>query len=253
MQTILYDGSFEEFLCAVFDVYEYKFQQVNIVQKNKYVKGLFETVHVVQYDASHCLRVSTGMKRKLSVQAIKNFHKTFLSEIDGIENVLLQFVQYVFISSKNIENDFSHPSVLAVAQTAKKVHREVHRMEAFVRFQKTADDLYYAVIDPDHNVLSLVAGHFKKRYADQQWLIYDTRRKYGIHYDLENINEVQIAFSQAAGEGNNIESLYDADEQMYQQLWQQYFKSVNIKARKNLKLQLQHMPKRYWKNMIETS
>ena len=58
-------------------------------------------------------------------------------------------------------------------------------MEAFVRFQLTKDGLYYCIIQPDYNVLPLISNHFEKRYADQRWLIYDSRRKYGIYYDLK--------------------------------------------------------------------
>src|SRR5690606_39662819 len=35
-------------------------------------------------------------------------------------------------------------------------------------------------------------------------------------------------------------------EEKFQQLWKQYFKSTNIVERKNDKLHLQHVPKRYW-------
>ena len=33
----------------------------------------------------------------------------------------------------------------------------------------------------------------------------------------------------------------------------EYFKSTNIKSRKNMKLHLQHVPKRYWKYLTEKS
>ena len=54
-----------------------------------------------------------------------------------------------------MEQDYGNPDVLMVVQTAKKVWREKHRMEAFVRFQKTADDLYYAVIEPDYQCVAI--------------------------------------------------------------------------------------------------
>jgi probable DNA metabolism protein len=37
----------------------------------------------------------------------------------------------------------------------------------------------------------------------------------------------------------------------YQVLWKSYFDSVNIKERKNPKLHLQHVPRRYWKYLSE--
>jgi probable DNA metabolism protein len=48
-----------------------------------------------------------------------------------------------------------------------------------------------------------------------------------------------------------LKLLPDEKEELYQRLWQQYFTSVNIAARKNTKLHIQHMPKRYWKFLPE--
>lgn len=251
MKTVVYDGSFEGFLCAVFDVYEYKLSDVEIVPADKHQPGMFAEPHFVNYDLAHSDRVWKGLEKKLSLEAQKQVYRTFLSEIDGIENTLLKYIQYAFASEVVMEEDYSNTAVLTVFQTAKKVWREKHRMEAFVRFQKTADDLFYAVIDPDYNVLPLIAKHFTTRYADQRWMIYDSRRKYGTYYDGKGVQNVQIQFAEDVANAENVSAAYDGNETIYQQLWKQYFKSVNIPARKNTKLHIQHMPRRYWKYLPE--
>lgn len=251
MRTVVYDGSFEGFLCAVFDVYEYKLTDVELVPSHKHQPSMFAEPHFVNHDLKHSDRVWKGLGKKLSLEAQKQVYRTFLSELDSIENTLLQYIQYVFASDGVVEADYSNKAVLTVFQTAKKVWREKHRMEAFVRFQKTADELYYAIIDPDYNVLPLIAKHFIERYADQRWMIYDVKRKYGSYYDGKNMQNVQINFSEETAQGTDISAAYDENENIYQQLWKQYFKSVNIAARKNTKLHIQHMPKRYWKYLPE--
>ncbi|RZL34744.1 MAG: DUF4130 domain-containing protein, partial [Pedobacter sp.] len=40
-------------------------------------------------------------------------------------------------------------------------------------------------------------------------------------------------------------------EELYTHLWKDYFKSTNIESRKNTKLHVQHVPKRYWKYLTE--
>lgn len=251
MQTVLYDGSFEGFLCTVFDVYEYKYSDVDICTEEAFNGNIFNEKHEARYHTTHSDRVWKGLEKKLSKDAQQQIYRTFLSELPGIENVLLRYIQYTFASEVSIEEDFSHEAVLTVVQTAKKVWREKHRMEAFVRFQKTGDELYYAVIEPDYNVLPLVADHFEKRYADQRWLVYDAKRKYGVYFDMQSCKEVQINFKDGLGNGKNVFSTYDEGEELYQQLWKKYFKSVNIAARKNTRLHVQHMPKRYWKYLPE--
>ena len=45
--------------------------------------------------------------------------------------------------------------------------------------------------------------------------------------------------------------MFDEDELVFQTLWRDYFKSTNIKSRKNMRLHIQHVPKRYWKYLSE--
>ena len=77
------------------------------------------------------------------------------------------------------------------------------------------------------------------------------RRKYGLYYDRENTCEVKIDFTGKINDALAKQNIYDEQEELYQSLWQVYFNSVNIKARKNMKLHIQHMPKRYWKYLTE--
>lgn len=55
--------------------------------------------------------------------------------------------------------------VLKVAQTAKKVGRKKHRMEAFVRFQLTKDNIYFVNIEPNFNVLPLTKSILQRATA----------------------------------------------------------------------------------------
>jgi probable DNA metabolism protein len=157
-----------------------------------------------------------------------------------IANVMSAYIRMAFEMSESPEKAFGHKAVLKVSQVDRMVHREKHRMEAFIRFQLTTDGLFYATVEPDFNVLPLILGHFKRRYADQRWLIYD---------DLNKVDEVVINFNENT-EGEKV-SIFHDDEELYQNLWKDYFKNVNIKERKNNKLHLMHVPKRYWRHLTE--
>lgn len=251
MTIISYDGTYEGWLTAVFEVYEYKLPHVHFTKDNAITASIFSQPHRVTTNEKKWERVLNGLQQKLSEKALHDLYKTFLSEIENVENVMWRYVQYVFASNKNIETDFGHNAVLTINQTGKKVHREKHRMEAFVRFQLTKDGLYYAVVEPDYNVLPLIIEHFEKRYADQRWLIYDARRKYGIYYDLHTVAQVELSFNFNLTYSKSIAAICDEQEDLFQHLWRRYFNSVNIKARKNMRLHIQHMPKRYWKHLVE--
>jgi len=250
MTLLVYDGSMEGFLSSVFYVYEYKIQDAEIRPFTSCQDNLFGNRVFIDSDESRATRVWKGLEQKLSDNGLKQFYRAFLSEVPGIEDQLLAYSRYAFSSKHQVDCDFSHPAVLMINQLAKKVYREKHRMEAFVRFQLTADNIYYSVVEPDFNVLPLLSKHFGDRYADQRWIIYDMKRKYALYYDLQTVTTVQIDFSEQLSE-TNIQVISHENEALYQQLWQRYFQSVNIPARKNLKLHIRHMPKRYWRNLIE--
>jgi probable DNA metabolism protein len=247
----VYDGSFEGLLTAIFEVYEYKLSNVWIRRAVHADPSLLGENRVVITDKEKARRVLKKLEQTISTFGIKGLFKTFLSELPAAEDHLLQYVRYVLSSRLPVENNFSHPDVLFLQQTGHKVDREKHRMEAFVRFQLTRDGLYYSTIQPDYNVLPLISKHFEERYADQRWLIYDLRRKYGLYYDLNEVTEVQLEFSADLHSTESLASIHDEKEDLYQQLWQQYFNSVNIAARKNMRLHIKHMPRRYWRYLVE--
>jgi probable DNA metabolism protein len=251
MQVFVYDGSYEGLLTAIFNVYECKIETVTLVPAHQPMPSLFSDSHIVQTDKDKSDRVWKGLDQHISKAAVDDLYVAFLAGTKGIEDTILQYIQYVFSNKNSVERDYSHPAVLTIIQTVKKVRREKHRMEAFVRFQLTKDQLYYAVVQPDFNVLPLISDHFEKRYADQRWMIYDTLRKYGIYYDLQTVQEVSIDFKTDLQEGERITTLYDEKEELYQHLWKTYFDSVNIAARKNMTLHIRHMPRRYWKYLPE--
>lgn len=241
MDIYLYDSSFEGFLTAVFESYTSR----GVIRKeNAFVPDMFATTIRVETDLEKADRVWAGLSKKLSANGLHQYFSTFLSEIENVEDQMLSYTRHVFENQSYVERDFGNDFVLFVAQTARKVHREKHRMEAFVRFQLTKDGIYFSLVSPDYNVLPLIIKHFKDRYADQRWMIYDKVRNYGIYYDLEKVETVWM-------EMDKQEGIWDEAEGDYQALWQTYYKGANIASRVNRKLLLQHMPKRYWKYLPE--
>lgn len=246
MASYLYDQSFEGLLTAVFEVYEHKDTDARIFPSGFNQDELFAVSRTVETNAAKADRVWKRLNDRLPSKSLNAFYRSFLGEEKGMEQYLLHYIRYVLGPVVKAEEDYSHPSVRYVTDMAKKVHREKHRMEAFIRFRLSEDGLYFAEIEPDFNVLPLIRKHFQTRYADQRWMIFDQKRKYGLYYDLSKVEPVTLSEDavQTAVELNET-------EKAFQRLWGHYFTSVNIKERKNTRLHLRHMPKRYWKFLTE--
>lgn len=246
-----YDGSFEGLLTVIYEIYERKAWPDKIVNELYQQPSLFATHLPILPNGAKADQVWQGLLKRISAEARFQLFKAFLSELPGIEMTLYRYIKLAFESPVNIEENYAADCVREVARINKQVFRESHRMEAFIRFQKTADNLFCAGIEPDFNVIPLIQEHFTKRYANQRWLIYDLKRRYGIYYNLSGVTQVQLERMPMDGNGNLPVHLLDADEIAYQDLWQLYFNSVTIPERKNRKLHLRHVPMRYWKYLPE--
>ena len=251
MIWLVYDGSFEGILTAVFETYEYKWPEVHIRKEGANVPPLFAEIRTVATDEEKAKRVWQKLIALFGASGVRTIWKSWLSELETIEDTILGVIRYGLQLNQNVLSDFGNLHVLQLQQIVKSVGREKHRMEAFVRFQLTKEDLYFSVIEPDFNVLPLILSHFRDRYADQRWFIFDSRRSYGIYYDLEKAEFVDFVPNSLISPNGVSKEAFGDGEDLFQKLWNDYFKSTNIAGRKNTKLHVQHVPKRYWKYLVE--
>lgn len=252
MQLFIYDKTFEGLLTAIFDAYEMKIIPDKILGPTEQQTYLFAETRTIITDEKKSERVWQGLHKKISDQACKTLFVVYLSELPDIEIAIFQYIRKAMESKISIENNFGDPLVIKVSQLFKKVAREAERVRMFVRFQKTEDDIFYASFDPKYNVIPLAIKHFKKRFSDQKWIVYDSHRKYGYYYDLKDVTEVRFDESKIHPVTGKIDdSALSADEKLFQNLWKVYFKEIEIKERHNPKLHRQLMPKRFWKYLPE--
>ncbi|MDB5110092.1 MAG: hypothetical protein JWR67_1206 [Mucilaginibacter sp.] len=250
MTILFYDGTFEGLLSAVFEIYERKLMQVKLQKGEWYNSALFAEVLKITTSEVNANRVLKGLRQRLSPAAVQRLYIAHMAEMENEEITLIGYIRYVFDTPKNIEDDYGNKYVIRLSEIIRMVRREKHRMEAFVRFKKLKDETYYATIEPDFNVLPLLIKHFKNRYADQKWIIYDIKRNYGLYYNLHDTQYMVLDFSTMNKPGDII-AAFTEDEGIYQHLWKNYFNSVNIPARKNTRLHVRHIPKRYWRHLTE--
>lgn len=247
----LYDGTFTGLLSVVFESYRLKTPATAIIAEADFSGDLFEKPLSCSTDPQRADRVEKALLRKTSEKAVTMLFNAFHSEEPGIEMLIYRFIRMALDKEQNPEDHYTDPTVAELARLNRQIGREVHRMHAFVRFNKGTDGVFYAVIDPDFNVLPLIGDHFQRRYAAMKWVIYDSKRRYGIFYNLEKIDYVVFDANSHLQLQNMPPDRVNEEEAKYQTLWKEYFKSVNIPERKNLKLHLQHVPRRYWKYLTE--
>ncbi len=247
----IFDGSYRGYLCCVFEAFERKEFDALPTTDHRVVVNIFSQKRQITSDAQKAERIIRGMEKIIGKEYLILFYHNFLADNQADWTNGFRLLIELFKHRKMNTLDYGRPDILRLHQTVKKVSRERHRMKAFIRFIKSNDNLYTALIEPDFNVLPLIIKFFKNRYADQQWLIFDIRRNYGFHYDCYSVQEVFQTQHQEIRDPYDLEVDLDPKEKEFQQLWKTYFKSTNIESRQNLKLHLKHVPKRYWKYLVE--
>ena len=260
MTIYSFDNTFDGLLSAVFDAFARREQPEELLREGDQMSLFGDEVHRVQSDAEKAGRVWKGLEKRLPREAVRLLFVSWLSEMPELNNALFHYICKVFRQPENSGKAYSHnfadPDVLAVTNIARKVMHEQLRMKQFIRFQKAKDGTYLAVVAPDHNVLPLVIDHFRDRFNDQHWLIYDAKRHYGIYYEGEGAPS-RITFEDESSvpfrldNGKLDEEVLSGDDQLLQNLWRTYFKAICIRERMNPKKQLQDMPRRYWKYLTE--
>jgi probable DNA metabolism protein len=210
-----------------------------------------DEIHTVLTDKVSADRVWKGLYAKLDRRTRNMVMHVWLSEEDGNDMLLMRYMRKVFDSSQSIVSNFTDSDVLAVHKLAMQVAHEGEYVRQFVRLQKASDGSYFGAVAPKYNALPLAVDYFQDRFADQRWLVYDTRRHYGYYYDLETVREVTLEDDRHLLEGKFGDDIIAADEKMFQQAWCGYHKALTIKERSNPRLQRQHMPRRFWKYLTE--
>lgn len=253
MILFTYDKTFDGLLSCVFFAYEKKKFPDRILSESDQKPLFVDEQYYVCTEKEKSRRVWKGLEKKLSKFAQNMMLSVWLSELPEVEMLLFRYIRKNIDHPQGIEMNFGDDDVLRIKDIAQKVANDACRLIQFVRFQETADGIWFAPVSPRYNVLSLIAPHFKSRYAGQPWIIYDTNRNIGLYYDTQSVAEISFAqkdLPDLKRGGLNEEKLSD-EEASFQEMWKEYFKSITIKERINLKLQRQHMPRRYWKYLTE--
>ena len=254
MIAFVFDNSFEGLLTSIFESYRLKMVPDAFFAENGAQPPLFAERIIIATEEEKAARVWKKVAERTSGENAHRLYRVFLSGLPDVPMLIFQYIALVVEKEHNIESDFSLLPVLEVMKLHRKVVREAHRIQMFTRFQQTGDGSYYASFLPQYDVLPLVIPHFKDRFADQIWTLYDLKRNYGFHWDLKTVS--RISFDNLPvnrHSGQLYDQFLDPAEIKFQSLRKLYYHSINIEERRNYKVHRQFLPKRFWRFLPEKS
>ena len=246
LKEFVYDGTFEGFLTAVYYAYGYK-GRCTIIRSENYIHSMISDVIEVEAEEDKFERVYKSITEKLNDDILRKIYYLYLSEINNCEDIALDYLKLCYKYGVKANLAKNNETIIAVDKYCKRVGLEAHRFTGFVRFKEIGYLSFYAEIEPDHNILPLIIKHFKRRFSDQNFIIYDIKREQAVIYNKE-----EAIITDLSKENSKMFSNISYDTN-FESLWKTFYSSVNIEERKNHRCRNQHMPKRYWKHLTEIS
>ncbi len=134
------------------------------------------------------------------------------------------------------------PDIALLQRLDSQVRKDIHKMEAFVRFRKVeqdGEDHYIAWHRPDHAILKLAAPFFARRFASMKWTILTPDAS--AHWDGTRLEFGLGVPARLAPQSDELEAL-----------WLQYYESVYNPARLKIRAMKKEMPVRHWKTLPES-
>lgn len=242
MMDYIYDGSFEGLLTCIHAHY-YIAKATGIFTRGEYQPSFLSNSMDIETDETKANVVYEAIERKISSYDLRRIYKAYLTNDPEKEMKILRYIVLGFREGSAVSMLHGNSIVFDVQALEKKISVETERMLQFVRFSVMRNDLLYARIEPDHDVIALAADHFCDRYRSDPFIIHDIRR-----------NKAVIAFGGSwyisHFEDKDVPDI-SSDEKEYRRLWKNYFDNIAIKQRKNSRCQRNFMPVRYWKNLTE--
>lgn len=158
------------------------------------------------------------------------------------EQTAFLYLKLLAQKKRPVRNMLALDAVFEAMERIKRVALEIHRFHGFIRFMESGSGALYAPFSPDHDICDLLVPHFKARLSEIPFVIHDVKRGKAAVYDLEHVFVAPLT---------NAELILSANEEEWQALWREYYKSVNIPSRYRPKQMRGYLPARYEKFMPE--
>lgn len=236
----LYDGNFSTLMDLITKLLAFKTKPLNICAKNEYQPSLLDETIELELDNNFDIS-----KIKVTKKILKTIYYVYLSTDEHKELIIYYFLLNGLKYQDKIFTMRNLKCVNSTLKIAKYVSNENHKLKGFLRFQELENHILYAEISPTNNVLELLSIHFMKRLKNEYWIIKDVGRNTYSFYDKQKYYII-------ADENINLKTLGAIEkEKEVENLWVTFFNTIGIKERKNNQCQMNFMPKKYWKYIIE--
>ncbi|EET60086.1 putative DNA metabolism protein [Marvinbryantia formatexigens DSM 14469] len=257
--------SFEEMMTCIYEAWAGRRGHANIKLQLEPVDQpeLFCEYLSVCADAEKAEKVVRAIRQKISAEAYRQVFYAAMSVFPDRLEAIYRFLILGFACGAKVTHMLSEPSVMRVLELSRKCSNEMHYFREFTRFtaidtapggqvfgtgeEFSSEKVYVAHIEPKCNITALTAGHFADRMPSEHWMIIDDNRR------IAAVHPKNQPFYMTALSGAEMQRLAETEQRgdCFTELWQEFFRTIGIRERRNEKCQKNLMPLWYRKHMTE--
>ncbi len=208
--------------------------------------GLFCTYVHVEADPGKAAKVVRAIQRRISYEAYRQVFLAAMSFEPDRLDAIYRFLVLGFSVGRKLTQMLSRPEVVWIFELSRKANTEANYFREFTRFSQVGQ-VYVAHIEPKCNITAISAAHFADRMPSEHWLMVDDNRR------LAAVHPRNRSFYMTRLTQEELERLRrtEEEEDLYTDLWREFFESIGIEARRNAKCQRTNMPIWYRKHATE--
>lgn len=205
-----------------------------------------EYIHI-DAEEQKAMKVCSAIRKKISWQAYQWVYYAAHSARPEKTECIYRFLILGFHFGKKITEMLTENTVMRIMELSRRVTNEEHIMREAARFTCHERGIYVCHIEPEHDILLMLAEYFEDRMPSETWMITDDGRRTAVIHPKDQRMYQTVLTEKEWEQLQETERIKD----IYTTLWNEFFHTIGIRERENRKCQNTMMPLHYRKHMTE--
>lgn len=234
-----YDNTLEGLFTVIFELYK-SIERISIIPRKEQLNMLGND-NFIATNEDESDRVVNSLVKNFGKDFMRRVMYVYSTPVTEKEDIIARTIKGMFLfgegylfSSEKVPSEFRRLN--------KRVGAENHSYKGLLRFRELKDGMLFAEFRPENDILMFLAPHFIRRMPSERFAIYDSLRNNCLMYENGEVKFLTV---------DSLDIKESNEEEFFKKAWKKFYNSVGIEKRKNEKLMISNMPKRYWEFLPE--
>ncbi len=241
--------TFEGILCGVYDAWMSRLGHDNVCLEIENTGNLrmFSEYRRAEETEDKFRKVTDAILRKAGQQVYEQVYCASLSCQPEKADMIYRYLIYALHFGRGVTDMLQIPAVYELFRLKRRVCNETMHLIEFIRFSQAGKGILAGIVNPENDVIVMMAPHFADRLRGENWVIYDDRRrKAAVHQAMGQWLMIQLP-----DDTWKERLVKSSDQETFEELWRTFYKHIAIEERRNPLCQRSHLPLKYRPYMTE--